>query len=80
MEYNLKHKMYLVSPAFYDVNTIGLVKIIDDIAVMQYYRILTDYLQQKCSEKPPFDIAVYCILANDGKEEELTLFNAIFLN
>lgn len=72
--------MYLVSPAFYDVNTIGLVGIIDDVALMQYYRILTDYLQQKCSEKPPFDIAVYYILANDGKEEELILFNSIFLN
>ena len=72
--------MHLVSPSYYDVNTIGLVRIINDVAVMQYYRILTDYLQQKCSEKLPFDIAVHCILANDGKEEELILFNSIFLN
>ena len=70
--------MYLVSPSYYDVNTIGLVRIINDVAVMQYYRILTDYLQQKCSEKLPFDIAVHWILANGGKEEELALFNSIF--
>ena len=70
--------MYIISPAFYDVKTIGLIGITDDVSVMEYYRIITNYLQQNSFEKQPFDIAVYCVLVNKDREEELTLFNAIF--